>query len=139
MIAAMIWGAWLVFGALVYALMPHIPVPKGIDLCFTKVLRLQSTLFIMGWMGKFFAGAAYFFAGRTHAVAMAICALAALFTVFILGVIFKKAPTKEEQIAKLQSQLAELMPPPPLAAENNEINPLTSPIYPLYSKSGRRF
>lgn len=136
----MIWGAWLAFGAAIYFLMPYIPAPKGINLCSTRALRAQSALFIMGWMGKFFAGAAYFFAGRNHAIAMAVCALAALFSVFVLGVIFRKVPSKEERIAKLRSELAELEPAPaPAVEQKTEINPLTSPIYPLYSKTYRRF
>lgn len=137
MIALMIWGAWLAFGATVYIIMPFIPTPQGINLCTSRVLRIQSMLFMMGWMGKFFAGAAYFAAGKTQAVAMAVCALITLFSVFILGAIFRAVPSKEERIAKLRSELAELEPPAP-EVEKTEINPLMSPIYPLYSNTRRR-
>lgn len=105
--AFLIWSAWFVTGSAIFFVLPFLPLPR-VFTSGTKVLRVQVTLFAMGWLGKFFAGGLYFAAGKTHAIALACASLAALFSVFVIGVIFRRVPTKEEEIAKLRERLAEL-------------------------------
>ena len=103
--------AWMSIGILIYFGLESIPMPKGLDFSKTRVSRLQCSLFVAGFLAKFFAFGAYFVAGRWWAIGLCIAALAALFSVFATGVIFRKIPTNEERRQKLLEELKALENP----------------------------
>lgn len=131
MITLLIWLGWIGFGITIYFVLPHIRLPQHITLGSNKILRIQTTLFVKAWVGKFFAGGLYFANGKQHAIAMAIVAIAELFTVFILGCIFRKYPSRTEQIEELKKKLAELgVDPSDLVDQNTNSHKCSPEVVP---------
>lgn len=111
LIGTIITLAWASVGVMIYFGLESIPMPKGLDFSKTKISRLQCALFIAGFLAKFFAFGAYFVAGKWWAIGLCIAALVALFSVFTLGMIFRKIPTREERRQQLLEELKALEHP----------------------------
>lgn len=99
---------WLLIGAVVYFYLPNAPLNPSMGVVGKPILRMQYTLFAMGWIGKFIAGGAYFIAGKWWAIGLAIASLVALFSTVALVAWNWHPKTKSEIIDDMKRKLQEL-------------------------------
>lgn len=104
---ALILG-WLLTGSVIYFYLPNAPLSPDMGVYGKPILRWQYTLFCMGWLGKLFAFAAYFVAGKWWAIGIAIAALISLFSTVALVAWNWHPKTKSELIDDLKAKLKEL-------------------------------
>lgn len=111
MIGSLMILGWILTGIVVYFYLPNAPLSSTMGVVGKPILRAQYALFAMGWMGKLFAFASYFIAGKWWAIGICIASLIALFSTAVLAAWNWHPKTNSEIIEDMERKLMELKRP----------------------------